>query len=282
MIDVVSCEISGSPITVGKKATLSCNVDETLITSIPQEKIGFIQQGKDPEHSIAFLGSVERVGGTLKQTITGYRPGDFEFTGIVLKIDDKEFKVSPVRLGVDSVIDRNQQQPTPYPNYEPMTQWAPLWWWIMWGGIFLFALAIGIWRFIKWKRAKRAKAEAAIANRPLSPREKFQNKMRKLESQNFHMLGQFKNFAIQLSQIMKSALADELKFPADDQTTEELFLTLQSRHKKVYARIEEELKPLLLELDQIKFAKKLPTPEECRIHLDHAHSVGRKLFGGSA
>src|SRR5207253_2560720 len=150
----------------------------------------------------------------------------------------------------------------------------------IWGTILVLVLGYVLRKFLVWKKQREQKKLESGSKKVLSPAERFRSRIRKLESQGFHQRREYKTFALELTQIIKNALSDVFKFAAEDLTTEELLLTLEKKQKAFYRRSGEDLKTILAELDQIKFAKVETTADQCLVLLDRSLKIGTVMFEG--
>ncbi|MBK9295109.1 MAG: hypothetical protein IPM57_11850 [Oligoflexia bacterium] len=269
---MLPCEIkSEKVITVGQKGLFQCLLNQ-------DQKGGkhFEFQVLDAaEFTLQFLGDAQLKENILEQEFTSYKVGNYNFNKINLIIDGKSLPVSPMQFEVKTII--TEPSPTPYPLISAQKIAAPWWWWVMWGLILVGSCVYGWIQFIKWKKRKFEEA-----NRPkvkiLTSFEKYKLNLQKLESQEFHLKGEYKRFALDLSQIIKKAIGEKLSFLADDLTTEELFETLEKKHKKFWVPVQGVMTNAFITLDQIKFAKTPATAEMCMALLDASRLIGDELY----
>ncbi len=103
--------------------------------------------------------------------------------------------------------------------------------------------------------------------------------MRKLASQELHLRGEYKAFALELTSIIKATLAENLHFAAEDMTSEEILYTLERLHRTFFNTAGQMVTIFLSDLDQIKFAKVETTAQKCEALLDRAARIGNAIFG---
>jgi hypothetical protein len=277
----VDCALdTPTPITVGQKLKLMCKTDGIIPVST-QTKIEFKDLSPVAEKSLQFLGEPLVVGGNIEQAITSYRVGNHEFLGIKVIIAEKEYPVSKQTLSVTSVLPQDKQAPTPFPAHEPFEVSAPWWWWAIWGALLLLLIAIVVREFFKWKKRREILLTQPEAGKPQTPQEKFQSALRKLESKGLHQKGEYKAFALELTQILKVTLGEHYRISAEDMTSEELMETLQRRQKVFFNDHGSLLQTILSALDQIKFAKVETTSGDCLVLLDNVNRIGNGIFGGA-
>jgi hypothetical protein len=285
----LECKLEGQgTITVGQKLDLACPTVGTMITS--QSTIKFENGDTSQPFTMEFLGTPEIKGDSLHQTVTSYKVGSHDFSQLYLTIDNKKYHLNSQRLNVQTVIQNSNQSqgsnqqgaqsaPTPYPIFDPERVPAPWWWWAVWMGLLALILGFFIWQTVRWLK-ERKREKSLVPERELTPQEKFQRRIRKLESTGFHQKGEFKAFALELTNILKTAIGAQLRFPAEDMTSEELLTILERRHRVFFQTSGQSLQTFFSELDQIKFAKIETTAARCMSLLDSSIKIGQDLFGG--
>lgn len=145
----------------------------------------------------------------------------------------------------------------------------PLWGWIMLGVLLVLIIAGS---YIWLKRRKKAPAEPlpAISSRP--PAELALKALEELYQKGYPQLGQFKEFYICLSDIVRHYLEGQFGFKAPEMTTEEFLVFAQTStlltddHKR-------SLRDFLNGCDMVKFAKHLPTVNEAQENFDLAKQL---------
>ncbi len=287
-LPVLSCGPSTSEnITVGQKLLFKCAIDESLkpssLAGTPAQTIVIDPHGSDP-HDLVILGEPKISDKILEATFTSYKVGHHDFSNVTLKIDDQVFQSSPFSFTVQSVLppetaETQKNPPQPFPLIDPRMLSSPWWWWAMWGALLAVTLAIVIKKFIDWKKARALKKAVAGEIKIITPREKYTLALQKLESQGFHIRGEYKGFALALTVIIKKAIGEKFSFPAEDLTSEEFFEVLKNNrnfHDEVGALLES----IMTSLDQIKFAKIETSETKCSSLIDMAKEVGRILYRG--
>jgi hypothetical protein len=274
----VACEAAKTTLTVGEKILLTCKTEGLGMTSA--SRVEFRDLAKTEPFTLEFISEPELAPDVLKQVVTSYRVGNHELDGLFLVVDGRSYKVPKLSLQVQTVIQAGEgAQPTPYPLVDPIEVAAPWWWWAIWITVILGLASYGLWTFLKWQKARRLAARLKEVSKPLTPVEKFRQKMRKLDSHGYHQKGEYKAFALELTSILKSAIGEQFRFPAEDLTSEELNLNLQQKFKTFYNSAGQELQSVLSELDQIKFAKTETSAEHCLRLMDRTLKIGQLLFG---
>lgn len=272
-MSLLDCQLNPNVITVGQKATLSCKIG---ILNLPNEaKLEITPPKESASYTLVPLNSAQFDKQDLQQVITSYQVGTHDLKDFKFKINDVTYNPADLKLEVKSVIQQPNQKP--FPNFDPVHARAPWWWWTLW------IIAIGIFAgaiFVQIQKKLKSRRKPNVQEAVLTPEEKFKARMRKLESQGFHLKRDFKIFALELTNILKTAMSEQLAFSAEDLTTEEILDYLRKKHKNFYVPVEARLQNIFTELDQIKFAKIETTTERCQGLLDSTNIVGRMLFGG--
>jgi len=273
----LSCRLEPQQITVGDKVQVDCEGPiQRQNGDLPVE----VSIHAPQENTWGMLTEPEISDGHFKIMVTAYRPGQHRLSDISLKIDGHDFVLGGDKLEVTSIIkpDPQGKMPTPYDIVNPGSISYPLWWWIMWGVIAAAVLGWGTRAYFKFRKAQAERKASGGPERPLTPREKFDIAIRKLESSGRHQRGEYKSFALELTAIMKRALQAELGLNAEEMTTEELIEQLEKRYKKFFSGSGMDLKVLFTQLDQIKFAKVVVHADDCQKLLDLVSRIGHGLF----
>jgi hypothetical protein len=278
-IPQLNCSFEGlgdsAQITVGQKLNL-------IVTTGGGDKITLSYTGAVKEHTFEILGNTTIEGITAKQTVTSYQVGEHKLTDITINNGDSVLgKCVPLNLKVQTVIEAPDTKA--FAPFAPETVAIPLWWWILFALLGVAAFGGIIYGMIWYKKKKEKDKIVREQKRELTPEEKFFQRLRKLESSQYHMKGEYKTFALELTQIVKEALASNFRFNAEDLTTEEVLSWLQKKDRFFYDSTGPGLEALFAQLDQIKFAKVETTSEVCQALLDGAQLIGKNIFkpGGS-
>jgi len=135
---------------------------------------------------------------------------------------------------------------------------------LLWYGVAALAVLLLILFLIYWRlRKKEAPVPKPVIRRSLSPREAALADLDALETLKLVEKGQFRKYYFRLSEILRHFLQDEIRVPAVDATTEEIRPHLKS--SKFLAPEEMQLADhILVDMDLVKFAKFVPSPEEIR------------------
>ena len=273
----IQCTFEPAEITVGDKIKLSC---EGIGLSGSQADAIALDVSGTEEHAFRQLSSAQLGDGKVSLEITSYKVGTQKLSALKLKVGDETFSMDGPEFKVNSVLKptgEKQEAPTPYDIIPPGTIPYPLWWWIMWGFIAAVVLGFSIRAWLKWRRRKR-EISVGAAGAPLTGREKFEKGLRDLENQQLHRRGEFKAFSLELSALLRRALAEEFKFDAEEMTTEEITVHMAKKQKKAWASMEGDFRVLMDELDKIKFARIEVRGDDCQKLIEMAFRVGRVIF----
>lgn len=268
----MKCDLTPSEITVGDIMELNCS--DVALQFQATDKLEIKYDGA--KHLLNALGFAKTESGGLKLSVTSYLPGDHNLKNVKIARGSDEVVIPEMSFKVKSILP-TQAQPTPIPSFGPLRAEIPNWWWFMCGFLVLIVVSVLgalIWRFIKSR--KKAEIEAKSV---LSPKELFAQQLRKLESHGYHLKGQYKSFALELTLILKRAIGLNFTFNAEDMTSEELVDVIERKYKPFHRNSGALLKSMLSELDQIKFAKISSSPEQCAQLIDQAQKIGKDLFG---
>ena len=141
--------------------------------------------------------------------------------------------------------------------------------WVVWSGIILGVLAIGL---IAWWIRK-------LTHRPprvLSPRERALGKLQRISAE-MEMMSPYE-FSIAVSDILRTYVTEQYQLPVTRQTSFE-FLSLLAQRSPFSADETSLLEDFLGRCDLIKFARYDATPHDSRLLLEEATSFvkGAKL-----
>jgi hypothetical protein len=279
------CQVEKKILTVGEKTQLTCQLDASLPANTT---LHFEYTNLKEPFDIKFLGAPVVTEKSVAQTITSYKIGELNISGVRLIAPNQTIDVAPFSMNLKSVLppkaaaaeNTETAEPTPFPIYDPVSVPVPWWWWGMWAILLAAVSGFVIYHFLRWKKERDRSRSQLSEEKFQTPAEKFRARIRKLESSGLHDKGDFKSFALELTQILKSGLGSQLGFPAEDQTSEEIIENLERKYKPFYKRAGTQVKNVLSELDQIKFAKTETTSQACLALLDQTAKIGQIIFEG--
>jgi hypothetical protein len=161
------------------------------------------------------------------------------------------------RIYIRTVLDTDA---APVAINPPLPLTLMRWWQYLISGLLLITAIWLLWYGIKYRT--KNKAEISIL---LSPYEKALHALALLESEQYHMSGQWKAFYLELTRIVRSFYEDIYFIHLQELTTSELLPVMN-----LYLPEEEhcELASLFQFADLVKFAKGVASEEQCKSHMD--------------
>jgi len=209
-------------------------------------------------------------------TITSFEPGN-QFVPSFGAYFGKEKKVSmPIPIYV-SLVDADTTKP--FLDIKPIMEdpetlkdrinnvffWAKKNWVLM----VAFILFVG---FVVWWLFYSRKNEETIEEiKPKIPAHITANKkLKNLEIKNLWQEGNFKQYSIELSQIIRNYLAERYSITTHEKTSSEILESLRS--KSIDDQNQEKLRHLLRLADLVKFAKERPSSESNKAVMHDAYS----------
>ncbi|MBL7686042.1 MAG: hypothetical protein JNK65_08430 [Deltaproteobacteria bacterium] len=127
--------------------------------------------------------------------------------------------------------------------------------------VLLLLILFLILKFLR--RNKVAEVKPVVVQRTLSPREQALKDLEDLEAMQWVERGQFRKHYFRVSEILRSFLQDEIRLPAVDTTTEEIRPHLKKTKYLSESEIQQ-VDAMLVEMDLVKFAKFVPSPEQIK------------------
>lgn len=134
------------------------------------------------------------------------------------------------------------------------------------------ALATGLLAYGLYRYLSRPRPVAPVPLKPAEPLDVRATKaLDELAAQNLPAQQRFKEFYFRLSEILRSYLGERYDFEALESTTPELLSALRSRHTPGLPM--EDLAAFAHHSDFVRYAKALPTADECKAHLELGYRV---------
>ncbi|UCD18297.1 MAG: hypothetical protein JSV44_05140 [Candidatus Zixiibacteriota bacterium] len=161
--------------------------------------------------------------------------------------------------GVDTADIRDIKGPVSF------ERGMPIWFYIV-AGVVLAGLILA---YIIWRRRRRKKGEEFIDTR--KPWEIACEDLALLEQKNLPAAGEFKQYYVQLTEIVRAFLGRVYKIPVLDMTTEEFCVCIIDEEigEELYSRF----KAFLSHADLVKFAKLIPETERVVADFDEARDI---------
>jgi len=143
-------------------------------------------------------------------------------------------------------------------DIKPIISVSLLWVWV--GALALFLLlAYLVYRRVRHR--EKAPPKPVVVPRRYTPRELALKELDELEALKLVEKGQFRKYYFRLSEILRHFLQDEIRLPAVDATTEEIRPHLKTSKYLTEDEIRR-VDRMLVDMDLVKFAKFVPSPEE--------------------
>ena len=194
-------------------------------------------------------------------------PMAFEFPDGSRKIVLSEtvpIKVQSLLLNTDDSVDIRALKP----QYEFQRDWTKYY---IWGSIFFIILAV-LGYFI-WRKMRRRKDLGQIDLRP--GWEIAFEKLAKLEQKGLLAEGRFKEYYIELTEILRNYLGRMFAANIPDMTTDEFFSNFETIG--LPPDLKEDLKKFFNHADLVKFAKFIPAAERCKFDFVYIHDVVERV-----
>lgn len=185
--------------------------------------------------------------------------------------------VPATTLTVDSTLppDTEQQGENLYDTHPPEEVLIRSWR-LLYGVLAVLALAALGYALSRYlARPKKVAPAAPKAQTPLNVR--TVQALEALASENLPASGQFRAYYFRLSEILRGYLGELYHFDALECTTPELLSALHSRTTPGLPM--KELVAFAHASDYVRYAKELPSPEDCKAHLDFAHTLVTATWG---
>lgn len=194
-----------------------------------------------------------------KYLLTSFDSGKWLIPQQKIIIDNKSFLTDSIVLNVATVkVDTTKQKLFPIKaiQQEPfaLIDARPYLWWIV-GTLLL--IAVGLYFFLR-------KSPIKIIRKPVIPPFIIaMDSLKALDEKQFLKAQKLKIFYIELTEIIRRYIEDDLAIPALESTTDELLTTLNDFNTSSKLDIDNEtikkLKDLLKDADLVKFAKYKPS-----------------------
>ncbi len=173
-------------------------------------------------------------------------------------------KVQSLLLNTDDLVDIRSLKP----QYEFQRDWTKYY---IWGSIFFIILmALG---FLIWRKMRRAKDSGQIDLRPAW--EIAFEKLAKLEQKGLVGEARYKEYYIELTEILRNYLGRMFASNIPDMTTDEFFSNFEIMG--LPEDIRGDLKKFFNHADLIKFAKFLPDAERCKSDFIYVHDIVERV-----
>ena len=212
---------------------------------------------------------------TIKVKVSAFQLGALDTPNLELEVSAPEgtatLPVPRTKVNVDTSLPADAQSKgenlydVKPPEEVPIRSWRLLY--VLAGLLALMALGYAIYRY-----ASRPKALAPLY---VPPPEPFHVRVTKaldaLAAENLPAKGEFKSYYFRLSEIVRGYLGELYGFEAMESTTPELLYALNSRTTPGLPM--PDLTTFAEASDFIRYARHLPSVEDCKTHLELAYRI---------
>ncbi len=212
---------------------------------------------------------------TIKVKVAAFKLGELDTPDLELEVSAPEgnatLSVPHARLNIDSVLPPDTQNKgenlydVKPPEELPIRSWMILY--ALAGLLALSGIAYAVVRYLN--RPKVAAAAFVAPPEPLHVRAIVA--LDALAKENLPAKGEFKGYYFRLSEIVRGYLGELYGFEALESTTPELLNALRSRVTPGLPM--PDLTNFAEASDYIRYAKQLPTVEDCKTHLELAYRI---------
>ncbi len=196
-----------------------------------------------------------------------YRPGEFEFPSLPVRLRDKGGKLLELltpflKVRVKSVLNEKDLNLRDLKKQAEISE--PVHWllWLVLGALAITLLLIGLW----WRKYRRRPASLPSFLPDVDPLDQAEADLRALLGQGIPDKGMVKQFYVRLSEITKGALEAGYGMQTIEKTTSEIMTALARPPQDGGAPPEpaclELVETLLLSCDMVKFARSIPSRQE--------------------
>lgn len=230
------------------------NIDEIKVT-IPAGGYDIISRQNQPRIQTVEWRTFEQV-----ITIAFFKTGDFTVGPLAIELLSaktvKENETSgTVTIKIRSLLGENDRDIKPLKKLLPMRGDPRHLLKVAAGVMMLLLLGIMSWLSLKKMKKKRLVAAALL----LPPEIELEMRVRELRQKNLPQLGEFRQFFISLSDMIKHFIERAYEFNAADFTTTETVEQLKNSEKD--GEIITHMETIFREADLVKFARQVPEKE---------------------
>lgn len=259
----VETAIDSTKIRIGSQfhLTLKTKVDTTATVYFPEEKyFGALEVLESFPTDTVFDKEKIKFELIKKYGLTQFDSGRYVIPQLKVLINEKPFLTDSLFIEVATVQVDTLKQPlfdikdVIADNQKSSSKW---WLWVLIG---LAVVGLGIWAFFLWKKNQKFKPKEEETK--YTPIEKATIGLKKLEEKRLIEKGAVKDYYSELTDIARIYLEEAVKFPAMENTTDELLENLRKtafRRKLAFSdEMITSLEKVLRQADLVKFAKSKP------------------------
>jgi hypothetical protein len=236
------------------------------------DSIGKIQIVKFKADTTADTSGTDRQIISHNYTITGFNPGTYTVPAYTFRTKTETYTTDSLVVQFKPVaVDTTKAF---YDIKQPLTVNYTFWDWLKdhWIWVVSGLVFIGLVIYITLYISKRYDKNPILKNIPivLTIDEIAINKLNELRAKNLWQQEQYKQYYIELTDILRDYIEKRYKVQAHEQTTDELLTSLSSKDMPQQARVK--LKEILVLADLVKFAKEKPLPADNELTMEKAIS----------
>ena len=227
---------------------------EAVAFPTPPEKLGeFTVIGTNDADPVLVEGA--RILHRRAYELDPFLPGEYEIPSLTVQIgQDRQIETAPITIQVDSVLPAAGETPDIKDIRPPLSLpgFAP--WVYAVAALALAAVAFGAWW---WRRRRKAEQEKP----PPLPHEVALRRLRELMDEDLIAKGEWKQFYLRVSSILRYYIEDRFGLRAPERTTEEFLHDLREEQALTGPQ-KALLRKFLQHCDMVKFAEYTPSRAE--------------------
>lgn len=257
----VQASIDSTKIRIGSQfnLTLKTKVDTAAKVSFPEGK-NFGQLEVLESYPIDTLRDGAMYELVKKYGLTQFDSGRYVIPSLPVIINNKNIKTDSLLIEVNNIkVDTLKQKMFDIKPVLKGRSDTAFWLWLLLAAAVLAAAGFGIWKYLKNRKPKEAKAQKEEL---ITPIEKASRELKNLEKKELLEKGQVKDYYSELTDIARTYIEEAIHVPAMESTTSELIEEMRKAVQKKKMNLSqetfEELEKILRTADMVKFAKSRP------------------------
>ncbi|MYB20041.1 MAG: hypothetical protein F4Y16_13815 [Holophagales bacterium] len=170
-----------------------------------------------------------------------------------------DLETGEISVEVESVLPEDRSEATDIRDIKPLRRIDTPASWLLWAGLALAAVALGLVWWWWWRRRRPDGSAPEVP--PVPPYDLAIRELERLRRTDFSDLRELRRYYFDVSSVIRAYVEGRFGLNATDLTTEEILGRLDGlvRLESLQAR---RLERFLVATDQVKFAARLPVPEE--------------------
>lgn len=215
---------------------------------------------------------IKRKAAGLKLTIVPLDTGIYTFPGLLIKATQafsNTLRTEPFRIEILATRAEKDTTLVEIASTQKLKGELPYFAYYLIAAILVLAMLVALVLLLRKYHKKKIMAEETEAayqdNRPNW--KKALDALNALKQENLPGQGEFIEYHYRLSEIMKLYLETEYQFSANEMTTREIRQHFK-KHRIIKAAVHKEIIEWLESCDRVKFAKHVPTEQDCDNSMD--------------